>query len=208
MVNRNRAVCIQPFLMAEGYVIFDVAIGDEKYNWKGKYFVGTSTERRGVFKCSVLVLKFVFRRNPSHCGGTYPVSRRSDAGEETQRNKNHLGETKSHDEFRRADKNIALRLQGSYDFPRPRVHRCYSRKCSPKNAFNRCSGKAYTVNNIVSKHSVCSCVQESIPNSGEYVIDPTAFEDRDNIQNLDLTFGFLQIQLINPTVYSGISISP
>jgi len=41
VVNRNRAVCIQPFLMAEGYVIFDVAIGDEKYNWKGKYFVGT-----------------------------------------------------------------------------------------------------------------------------------------------------------------------
>lgn len=40
VVNRNRAVCIQPFLMAEGYVIFDVAIGDEKYNWKGKYFVG------------------------------------------------------------------------------------------------------------------------------------------------------------------------
>jgi len=26
--------------MAEGYVIFDVAIGDEKFNWKGKYFVG------------------------------------------------------------------------------------------------------------------------------------------------------------------------
>lgn len=41
VVNRNRAVCIQPFLMAEGYVIFDVAIGDEKFNWKGKYFVGT-----------------------------------------------------------------------------------------------------------------------------------------------------------------------
>lgn len=40
VVNRNRAVCIQPFLMAEGYVIFDVAIGDEKFNWKGKYFVG------------------------------------------------------------------------------------------------------------------------------------------------------------------------
>jgi len=30
--------------MAEGYVIFDVAIGDDKYNWKGKYFVGTFTE--------------------------------------------------------------------------------------------------------------------------------------------------------------------
>jgi hypothetical protein len=33
VVNRNRAVCIQPFLMAEGYVIFDVAIGDENTLW-------------------------------------------------------------------------------------------------------------------------------------------------------------------------------
>lgn len=40
VVSRNRAVCIQPFLMAEGYVILDVAIGEEKYNWKAKYFVG------------------------------------------------------------------------------------------------------------------------------------------------------------------------
>lgn len=47
VVDRNRAVCIQPFLMAEGYVIFDVAIGDEKYNWKGKYFVGKSTRNSG-----------------------------------------------------------------------------------------------------------------------------------------------------------------
>lgn len=44
-MNKNRAVCVQPFLMAEGYVIFDVAIGDEKYNWKGKYFVGKSIEK-------------------------------------------------------------------------------------------------------------------------------------------------------------------
>lgn len=47
VVNRNRAVCIQPFLMAEGYVIFDVAIGDEKYNWKGKYFVGMMNDDIG-----------------------------------------------------------------------------------------------------------------------------------------------------------------
>jgi len=50
--------------------------------------------------------------------------------------------------------------------------------------------------------------QENIPNSGEYVIKPIAFEDRDNTPNLDLTFGFLQIQLSNPTTYFGISISP
>lgn len=40
VVDRNRAICVQPFLMAEGYVIFDIKIGEGQYNWKGKYFVG------------------------------------------------------------------------------------------------------------------------------------------------------------------------
>ncbi len=40
VVDKNRAVCVQPFLTVEGYIIFDIAIGDEKYNWKGMYFVG------------------------------------------------------------------------------------------------------------------------------------------------------------------------
>uniref|UniRef100_A0A8D9EU45 Protein mesh n=1 Tax=Cacopsylla melanoneura TaxID=428564 RepID=A0A8D9EU45_9HEMI len=48
VVDRNRAICVQPFLMAEGYVIFDIKIGEGQYNWKGKYFVetpATATER-------------------------------------------------------------------------------------------------------------------------------------------------------------------
>lgn len=49
VVDRNRAICVQPFVMAEGYVLFDVAIGDGAYNWKGKYFIGT-------FKCVVKLL--------------------------------------------------------------------------------------------------------------------------------------------------------
>ncbi|XP_059481831.1 protein mesh isoform X2 [Neocloeon triangulifer] len=47
-VDRNRAICVQPFVMAEGYVRFEVAIGDNKFNWKGKYFVetpATATEK-------------------------------------------------------------------------------------------------------------------------------------------------------------------
>lgn len=59
VVNRNRAVCIQPFLMAEGYVIFDVAIGEEKYNWKGKYFVGTKNNKR-VNCCILDVTRFIY----------------------------------------------------------------------------------------------------------------------------------------------------
>lgn len=57
VVNRNRAVCIQPFLMAEGYVIFDVAIGDEKYNWKGKYFVGMMILNENI--CFYVTFSFV-----------------------------------------------------------------------------------------------------------------------------------------------------
>lgn len=40
VIDRNRVVCVQPFLLVEGYIIFDIAIGEEKYNWKGMYFVG------------------------------------------------------------------------------------------------------------------------------------------------------------------------
>lgn len=81
-MNRNRAVCIQPFLMAEGYVIFDVAIGDEKYNWKGKYFVGmtisANNSRFYVILSLVHIVFFFFifsRRDSSHGYRTYSVPR-------------------------------------------------------------------------------------------------------------------------------------
>lgn len=38
----NRAVCIMPYVMAEGYVILDISIDGGAYNWKGKFFVGES----------------------------------------------------------------------------------------------------------------------------------------------------------------------
>lgn len=40
VVDRNRAICVQPFLLAQGYIRFEVAIGTENFKWKGKYFVG------------------------------------------------------------------------------------------------------------------------------------------------------------------------
>lgn len=43
--------------MAEGYVIFDVAIGDEKYNWKGKYFVGMKITTGS--NCNLLKLSYL-----------------------------------------------------------------------------------------------------------------------------------------------------
>lgn len=39
-VDRNRVVCVQPFMLAQGYVRFEISVGTEKYKWKGRYFVG------------------------------------------------------------------------------------------------------------------------------------------------------------------------
>ena len=43
VIDRNRAICIQPYVKAEGYIRFAVAINSGAYNWKGKYFVGEWT---------------------------------------------------------------------------------------------------------------------------------------------------------------------
>lgn len=40
VIDQNRAVCIQPFIMAEGPIRFEISINSGTYNWKGKYFVG------------------------------------------------------------------------------------------------------------------------------------------------------------------------
>lgn len=52
VIDRNRAVCVQPFLTVEGYIIFDVKIDDEKYNWKGMYFVGKCADGTYVISFS------------------------------------------------------------------------------------------------------------------------------------------------------------
>lgn len=40
VVDRNRAICVQPFLLAQGYIRFQISIGTERYKWRGLYFVG------------------------------------------------------------------------------------------------------------------------------------------------------------------------
>lgn len=40
IIDKNRALCVQPFLMAEGYVRFEVSVDNNNFQWKGKYFVG------------------------------------------------------------------------------------------------------------------------------------------------------------------------
>lgn len=40
VVDRNRAICVQPFLMAQGYIRFQISIGTDRFKWRGLYFVG------------------------------------------------------------------------------------------------------------------------------------------------------------------------
>lgn len=40
VIDRNRAICVQPFLKHEGYIRFYIAIDSGTYDWKGQYFVG------------------------------------------------------------------------------------------------------------------------------------------------------------------------
>ncbi|XP_050546629.1 protein mesh-like isoform X2 [Daktulosphaira vitifoliae] len=153
VINRNRAICIQPFLMAEGYVIFDVAIGDEKYNWKGKYFVetpATATERIRFQDGSVR------EKNPKEIKITW---------EKQNLTTNYAT-------------NVKISLYGYREVT-----------ISPELVF-------------------IDLIEDAVPNSGEYVIYPKVYETRENNRNLDLTFGFLQIQLVNPLTESGVPISP
>ncbi|XP_058804487.1 protein mesh isoform X2 [Phymastichus coffea] len=38
-VDTNRAICVQPFVLAEGYVRLAVSINEGRYDWKGFYFI-------------------------------------------------------------------------------------------------------------------------------------------------------------------------
>lgn len=50
VINKNRAVCVQPRLSAEGYVNLEIAVGSGRYKWKGKYFVETpATAAQKIF---------------------------------------------------------------------------------------------------------------------------------------------------------------
>ncbi|KAG7203627.1 hypothetical protein KM043_013662 [Ampulex compressa] len=41
VINKNRAICVQPFVKAQGYIRFGITIGSGNYDWKGKYFIET-----------------------------------------------------------------------------------------------------------------------------------------------------------------------
>ncbi|XP_055535927.1 protein mesh isoform X1 [Wyeomyia smithii] len=48
VVDTNRAICVQPFLKAQGYIRFEISVGVERFKWRGRYFVetpATATDR-------------------------------------------------------------------------------------------------------------------------------------------------------------------
>lgn len=51
-------------------------------------------------------------------------------------------------------------------------------------------------------------LEEQYTNTGVYVISPANFRLRNNPRNVDMQFGFIQINLTNPEQFSGLSISP
>lgn len=51
-------------------------------------------------------------------------------------------------------------------------------------------------------------IEMGVANTGEYVINPQNFRNRDNIMHNDMQFGFIQINLTTPEVYRGVAISP
>lgn len=51
--DRNRAICVQPMLLAQGYVRFQISIGNDRFKWRGLYFVG-------MFSCILPFYCYVF----------------------------------------------------------------------------------------------------------------------------------------------------
>lgn len=51
-------------------------------------------------------------------------------------------------------------------------------------------------------------IETGVANTGEYVINPQNFRNRDNIMHNDMQFGFLQINLTTPEIYKDVAISP
>lgn len=51
-------------------------------------------------------------------------------------------------------------------------------------------------------------IEEGITNTGAYIITPSNYRLRDNRANVDMQFGFIQINLTNPEQFSGLPITP
>lgn len=153
IIDTNRAVCVQPFVMAEGYVLFDISINEGSYVWKGQYFIetpATATERISFADDAV------HQKYPREIKMTW-------------------------DKYN-VTSNLAATLSISL--------------------------WGYKEETIVPKLQYITILEENVPNSGYYTIQPSAYRMRDDYQFRDMTFGFIQINLTNPSQYTNMTLSP
>ena len=76
------------------------------------------------------------------------------------------------------------------------------------NANVRISLWGYRESTIRPQLEYIDMLEEQITNTGVYTIAPANYRLRDNIRNVDMQFGFIQINLTNPEQFSGLRISP
>ncbi|XP_050355399.1 protein mesh isoform X1 [Nymphalis io] len=153
VVDSNRAICVQPRFWHNGYARFEIAINNEPYKWKGKFFVetpATATE------------KIFFPDNAIH--ERYPPEVRI-----------------TWDRFNLTT-NLNVQLQISL--------------------------WGYKEITIRPQLEFIDMIEMGVANTGEYVINPQNFRNRDNIMHNDMQFGFLQINLTTPEVFKNVPISP
>ncbi|XP_076767109.1 sushi domain containing 2 mesh isoform X1 [Xylocopa sonorina] len=153
VIDKNRAICVQPFVKAQGYIRFAISIGDSKtYNWKGKYFIetpATAAERifvsNAVHEVSPAEIKITWDR--------YNLTSNLNAG-------------------------VQISLWGYRET-----------KTTPEFEYITILEGAYT-------------------NLGSYVIRPATYRDMENPFQQDLTFGFIQLNLTEPSQHTGYDITP
>ncbi|XP_053616264.1 protein mesh isoform X3 [Plodia interpunctella] len=153
VVDVNRAICVQPRFYHNGYARFEVAINNEPFKWKGKFFVetpATATE------------KIFFPGDAIHT--QYPA--------EIKITWNHANLT--------TNQNAQLRI----------------------------SLWGYKEVTIRPQLEYIDMIETGVANTGEYVINPQNFRNRENLMHNDMQFGFLQINLTTPEEYQGVNINP
>ncbi|XP_032663680.1 protein mesh isoform X1 [Odontomachus brunneus] len=156
VVDRNRAICVQPHLKYEGYIRFLVSLANNNDNnkWRGTYFV--ETPATAAMKIFFNDKDAVHMKDPAEIKITwdaYNLTSNFGAG-------------------------VQISLWGYREV-----------KTTPEFEFITLLEKAHT-------------------NTGSYVIKPARYREQYNPYHLDMIFGFLQINLTEPHLYSGLSISP
>ncbi|CAB3241492.1 unnamed protein product [Arctia plantaginis] len=153
VVDINRAICVAPRFYHNGYARFEIAINNEPFKWKGRFFVETpATAAEKIFFTG----DAVHERYPQEIRITW-------------------------DRFNLTT-NLNVQLQISL--------------------------WGYKEVTIRPQFEYIDMIETGVANTGEYVINPQNFRNRDNFMHNDMQFGFLQINLTTPDIFKGVAVSP